>query len=201
MKTRILSLFLPVLAAVMMLGCSESPAVAQSDDPEVASKRGTAPGQQDMTVLDLVLYLSGQEEGADFTILRDVVVGISQNTEIDLVAALSSEDDQVTVFAPNDAAFVALLGDLGASSLDDVVALLGWDGLASVVLYHVTPGRRMAGTVLMQKQLPTLNGATIEKEKGGAVLNGSVTIIAPDAGIASNGIVHVIDRVLLPPTE
>ena len=201
MKSILSTFVLPLLAALLMVGCTESMAVGPLDDTEVASKRGTAAGQQDGTILDLVLALSSKDDGADFTILRDVVVGITQNTDVDLIAALSSEDDQFTVFAPNDAAFVALLGTLGVGSLDEVVSLLGWDGLASVVLYHVTPGRRVASTVIMQKQLPTLNGAKITKAKGGAVLNGSVNIIAPDAGITSNGIVHVIDSVLLPPAE
>lgn len=201
MKNRLSLLILPVLAAFLMVGCSESMVVAPSDDTEIASKKETAAGQQEATILDVVLELSSKEEGADFTILRDVVVGITENTDVDLLSALSSEDDQFTVFAPNDAAFIALLGALEVGSLGEVVDLLGWDGLASVVLYHVTPGRRFAKTVVMQKRLPTLNGAYIMKSKGGTTLNGSVDIIAPDAAIASNGVVHVIGSVLLPPTD
>jgi len=201
MITRISSLLGIVLVAVLAVGCTESAAVGPFDSDEIAAKRATAAGQQDGTILDLVLELSGKEEGADFTVLRDIVVGITQNTDIDLIAALSNEDEQYTVFAPNDAAFVALLADLEVGSLEAAVEALGWDGLASVVLYHVTPGRRFAKTVMMQKQLPTLNGASISKAKGGIVLNGNVNIVGPDAGVTSNGVVHVIDAVLLPPTE
>jgi len=102
-----------------------------------------------------------------------------------------------TVFAPTDAAFAkvpkATLAKLGADPML----------LKSVLLYHVVSGKVPAGTVvtLNGKSAKTVNGAPVKiSVKGGKVyLNGSTQVTKTDI-MASNGIIHVINKVLLPPT-
>ena len=103
-----------------------------------------------------------------------------------------------TVFAPTDAAFAkvpkATLAKLGADPML----------LKSVLLYHVVSGKVPAGTVvtLNGKSAKTVNGAPVKiSVKGGKVyLNGSTQVTKTDI-MASNGIIHVINKVLLPPAN
>ena len=121
----------------------------------------------------------------DFSILVQAVV------KAGLVDALSGRR-QLTVFAPTNAAFAALLEATPYDSLDDIPE----ETLRGILLYHVTPGRRYASSVVNAPQVPTLNGASIDVD--GTDLNGDqADIVATDIE-ASNGVVHVIDGVLLP---
>jgi uncharacterized surface protein with fasciclin (FAS1) repeats len=122
----------------------------------------------------------------------DVLVAAVQ--EAGLVDALSG-NRQLTVFAPTDGAF----GELGvtADNVGDVdfEAAVG-ASLANVLTYHVVPGRRKAQSIVTSDGVPTLNGARVDVD--GTDLNGDqADIVATDIE-ASNGIVHVIDGVLLP---
>ena len=119
----------------------------------------------------------------------DVLVAAVQ--EADLVDVLSG-NRQLTVFAPTDAAF----GEL-ADALDvEVEDLLGLDNLEEILTYHVTSGRRSAASVVNAPRVNTLSGAAVDVD--GTTLNdGQAEIVATDIE-ASNGIIHVIDGVLLP---
>lgn len=117
----------------------------------------------------------------------DVLVAAVQ--EAGLVGALSG-DRQLSVFAPTDAAF----NDAGITA--DNVDEVDDEFLLDVLTYHVTPGRRDAESVTTSDEVPTLNGALIDVD--GTTLNdGQAEIVATDIE-ASNGIIHVIDGVLLP---
>ena len=72
------------------------------------------------------------------------------------------------------------------------------DTLRSILLYHVAPGRRDAASVLDSSSIPTLNGGrlTVSVRNGAAYVNDS-RIVVTDVR-TSNGIIHVIDAVLLP---
>src|SRR4051794_19524518 len=100
-----------------------------------------------------------------------------------------------TVFAPTDAAF--------AKVPKATLTALGKDKakLKAVLLYHVVQGRVPASTVVGLKSAKTLNGASVKiAVKGQSVyLNGSTKVIKTDVK-ASNGIIHVINKVLLPPS-
>ena len=120
-----------------------------------------------------------------------------------LVAALEAADlaetfdrnRQFTVFAPTNAAFVALLGDLGLTAEE----LLGnKELLTAVLLYHVSPGRRYAADVLSSDRIRMLNKqfASISVTGDGAFID-DAKIIAPNIE-ARNGVIYVIDAVLLP---
>jgi len=116
----------------------------------------------------------------------------------DLVGPFDSCDDpKTTVFAPTNDAFAAALSALGmtAEQLLADKALL-----TSVLTYHVVSGAVDAATVVTLSEATTLNGAKvmIEVVDGSVILNGTVKVITTDI-VACNGVVHVIDGVLLPP--
>ena len=109
---------------------------------------------------------------------------------------------QHTVFAPTDQAFLDLTGATTESgAFDAAVALLGVDGVRDVVTYHVAPGQRLSGDVVDATRIRTVAKSFITKDAGWTVLTGGsgndVEIIAVDIP-ASNGVIHVIDGVLLP---
>ena len=112
-------------------------------------------------------------------------------TAADLVAVLQSEGP-FTVFAPTDEAFASIpAADLQALLADK-------EALTEVLLYHVVPGKVAAADVVKLSEAETAAGQSVSIE----VMNGSVKI--DDANVvatdieASNGIIHVIDRVILP---
>lgn len=123
-----------------------------------------------------------------------------------LIAALQAADPavirtldgngQFTVFAPTDAAFVSLLGELGLSADQ----LLSDQALVTqVLLYHVARGNRDSADVLASSRIRTLEGGFLF-QSGGVLTNANgrtSNIIAVDIP-ASNGVIHVIDRVVLP---
>ena len=102
-----------------------------------------------------------------------------------------------TIFAPTNAAFVDLLGFLGATSLDDIPVAL----LTKVLLYHVVEGKVFSSD-LSSGPVSTLNGdfeLTLEELRI-TDLNGRDAFLVPSLlnVQATNGVVHVIDRVILP---
>jgi uncharacterized surface protein with fasciclin (FAS1) repeats len=101
-----------------------------------------------------------------------------------------------TVFAPTDAAFAALPAGTVEALLADV------PGLTDVLLYHVVEGDVRAADVVTLDEATTVQGSTIAiAVVGGEVrLNDTVTVTTTDI-VASNGVIHVIDGVLLPPAS
>ncbi len=99
-----------------------------------------------------------------------------------------------TVFAPTDAAFAAL----PAGTVEDLLKPENKDKLIAILTYHVLPGKVMSTDLSEGLKAKTVNGAevTITLE-GGAKVNGAVISTADIA--ASNGVIHVIDSVILPP--
>lgn len=164
-----------------------------------------------VTVTD-VRAVNGVIHVIDFVLLPTPTIAeiAAGNGNFDtLVAALTAAglvdlfDDRnqgpFTVFAPTDAAFAQLLGDLGVTAGE----LLARPDLADILAYHVVPGAFFAADVIAAAPFdaPTLlPGATIAIEvDGGVVLNDSVNVTATDIA-AANGVIHVIDYVLLPPS-
>jgi transforming growth factor-beta-induced protein len=120
-------------------------------------------------------------------------------TKADLVEVLEG-DGPFTVFAPTNDAFANLLMDLGATSLDDLTA----EQLTPILLNHVVVGE-FRSTDLETGYVPSAN-ATGPGETNidlyiqvgsGVTINGSVLVTDADI-IASNGVIHVIDEVILP---
>ncbi len=113
-----------------------------------------------------------------------------------LAGALSKPGANLTVFAPTDAAF-AKIPKKTLNQIAGDKALL-----KSILLYHVVKGKVPAAKVvkLNGKSAKTLNGAPVKiKVRNGMVfLNGSTKVVTADVK-ASNGIIHVVNKVLLPP--
>jgi len=111
-----------------------------------------------------------------------------------LVDALNG-DQRLTVFAPTNEAFAALLEQLGVSKED---LLASKELLTQVLLHHVVAGDVLSGQVVTSPALTTLAGTTLTPEvvDGVAYVSGA-RVVAVDIE-ATNGVVHVIDRVMLP---
>ncbi len=99
-----------------------------------------------------------------------------------------------TVFAPNDAAFAALPAGL----LDKLLLPENLAVLTSILTYHVVSGKIMS-TDVMAGDAPSVEGSTIVLGTTDGVQVNDATVIAADVE-ASNGVIHVIDKVLVPPT-
>jgi uncharacterized surface protein with fasciclin (FAS1) repeats len=169
-------------AALLALTIAAAPAFAAA---------GAKPGTD--TIVDIVLV----DDGA-FDVLQSAVI------EAGLAGALSSTDDQYTVFAPTDWAFVStfrgLLGDntLTEGDVIDFIEAGGVDtafgagALADILLYHVTNGRRTSNSVVKAPGYTMLNGDRLSR---GELLDAGIAQVDISA---SNGVIHVINSVLLP---
>ena len=113
-----------------------------------------------------------------------------------LVEALSG-DKPLTVFAPTDDAFAKLPKDTVASMLKPE----NKDKLKAILLFHVVEGRVYSEDALAAKTAATLQGSKVEitVKDGAAYVNGA-KILATDVD-ASNGVIHIIDSVILPPAK
>ena len=151
-------------------------------------------------VVDAVI-LPPTEEAASNTIV-DIAVAdgrfttlVAAVTAADLVETLSGEGP-FTVFAPTDDAFAAL----PEGTLDSLLLPENKQQLTDILLYHVVSGKVMAADVVTLPSATTVFGkdVTITVKDGKVFLNDTVEVIITDIE-ASNGVIHVIDAVLLPP--
>ena len=152
------------------------------------------------TIAALVTDYANATSGKQFTKLLAAVARTSGQGGNDLLKAISDPGD-LTVFAPTDAAFDELLATLGVASVDDIPLAT----LIAVLKHHVVAGRNFS-TDLATGAVPTLNGnvavnltptpPTVTGSSGGtnvAKLQTNLLNI-----LATNGVVHVIDKVLVP---
>jgi transforming growth factor-beta-induced protein len=144
--------------------------------------------QKSNTIADIAVANS------EFSILVEALM------KADLVGAVADSEAELTVFAPTNDAFVALLSELGATSLDDVPV----GTLTDILLYHVIGSKAMS-TDLASGYFPTLstfsdNNLSMYIEVGeGVTINGNTMVTAADIE-ADNGVIHVVDKVILPPS-
>jgi uncharacterized surface protein with fasciclin (FAS1) repeats len=136
----------------------------------------------------------------DATNIVSIASGSADHTT--LVAALKAADyvtsvagsGPLTVFAPTDAAFAAL----PPGALDDLLKPERADALRNVLKYHVTTSSLPATSLADGRVLGMANGGKVQVHRDGdAITVGGARVIASIP--ASNGMVHVIDAVLLPP--
>ena len=100
-----------------------------------------------------------------------------------------------TVFAPTDAAFAKL--PLG--TVENLLKPENKDQLAAILTYHVVPGKVMAADVVKLNDAKTVNGKMLTVTvKGNTVMISNAKVTTTDI-VASNGVIHVIDTVVLPP--
>jgi len=117
-------------------------------------------------------------------------------TQADLVTTLQG-DGPFTVFAPTDDAFAAAGIDLTTFDTDEEIA-----ALVDILLFHVYSGAVNAADVTDGLTVTMVNGdeATFTVSTDGTVMVGDATVTSADV-IASNGVIHVIDEVLMPPAD
>ena len=137
---------------------------------------------------------------AQLNVVQTAVAAGQFKTLVSLVkqaglAKTLSGTGRFTVFAPTDAAFAkvpkATLKQLAADKAK----------LRAVLLYHVVSGRLTAAKVTKLRSARTLNGATVRiRVSGGMVYVNGARVVKPNVS-ASNGVIHVINRVLIPPTS
>ena len=112
----------------------------------------------------------------------------------DLVATLKGPGP-FTVFAPTDAAFAKL----PAGTVEDLLKPENKAKLTAILTYHVVPGAVTAEQVTELDEAKTVNGAMVKvSTEHGKVMINDATVVKPDIQ-ASNGVIHVIDKVILPP--
>ena len=159
----------PVLALVLALAVA-APAAARSSDP---------------SIVDVAISVNAQSGEFDHLIAAVTAAGL---------APALDRNRQLTVFAPTDAAFEELFATLGVSRVADIPTAT----LQQVLLHHVVPGRRLSGSVVAADRLRTLDrGFLMPSARGGSAYVDDAAIVAADV-TAANGVIHVIDQVLLP---
>ncbi len=158
------------------------------------------------TTTDNATTPGGQENVNDTTSQKDVVkVAVGSKDHTTLVAALKQADlvtalsnaGPFTVFAPTNAAFDAL----PKGTVDDLMKPEKKEDLQNILQYHVTLSALKAESFQDGQTLSMVNGdnITVSVKDGKVTLNNNVHIIASIQ--ASNGMVHVVDGVLLPPAK
>lgn len=163
-----------------------------------AALPGFAQEESNPTIADIVVS-SAQAETPQFTTLLTAV----QAADPAVLELLSNPDSNVTVFAPTDEAFAALIAALGEETFNGIVADPA--ALTDILLYHVVPvalnsdavlglDGGFIGTALPETALP------VAVQEDGSVRIGEAGLVLEMIDIeASNGIIHVIDSVLVPP--
>jgi uncharacterized surface protein with fasciclin (FAS1) repeats len=134
---------------------------------------------------DIVDIASGNE---DFSTL---VTAVSAAGLVDTLKG----DGPFTVFAPTNAAFAAL----PAGTVESLLLPENKDKLVAILTYHVVPGAVTSDQLAGKRMdVATVNGATVHVDGRSGVKVNRSRVTTADI-IASNGVIHVIDRVLLPP--
>ncbi len=171
-------------ALLFLAGCSSSDSDDAAETP--AASMEASPSEA-MEALGTIVDVAAASE--DFETLVAAV------TAADLVDTLSA-DGPYTVFAPTDDAFDALPEGL----LDALLLPENKDTLTAILTYHVVSGEVTSDQV-SAGDVPTVQGEniTITTPDGDVVLNDTATVTAVDVD-TDNGVIHVIDGVLVPPS-
>jgi uncharacterized surface protein with fasciclin (FAS1) repeats len=137
--------------------------------------------------------IDGDGEGDFDTLLAAVTLADSSVLE-----RLSCKG-QNTVFAPTDAAFEEAFEELEALGIDPADVLADTDLLTLILNYHISPGKRDSSKVLKSEKIRMRDGGFLSQDNGILTdnLEREAAIIAVDIP-ARNGIIHVIDNVVLP---
>lgn len=196
----LVAIFSVALFAVSCDKASDDYVPTQAEFETKSAENSKAVKKGDATIADIVVASTEAEE-PQFTLLLAAL-------EYTGLTSVFAGTDQYTVFAPTDQAFLDLVAATGVDPNDPFTAIdaaLGEGTVANVLLYHVTDGRRAANSVLpknegQMKTIETLlEGATFNVDKYGMIsaVGNTANIVAPNIS-ASNGIIHVIDAVILP---
>jgi len=165
-----------MLSAVLMLSASVVLASTVQGDP---GKEGEAKDIVDLAV--------------ETDILSTLVAAVKAGDLVDVLKG----DGPYTVFAPTNEAFAAL----PKGTLEMLLKPENKEKLVQILTYHVVPGKVMSSDLSDGMMAKTANGSKIKisLEKSSVRINGA-NVVAADIK-AANGVVHVIDQVILPPTN
>jgi uncharacterized surface protein with fasciclin (FAS1) repeats len=195
---------LALAGALALVACSDSVVEPQGfDAPDAALEaRAPAPGTDAIATIAI---------NAGFDELVGALVYVDGELDTGLVDLFLNGTDQYTVFAPTNEAFENLYGLLSAvlgADIDGITAVPA-EVVLDVLLYHVTEGRRAANSVLPRRGVRTITpllGETFQVRTNGTIRDGLTGVRESDAAIvaadisASNGIIHVISEVIVPPS-
>jgi len=180
----------------------ETPEAEMTEEPEMEATEEAAMEDEE----DMASEEEGMEEEVELMSIIDTAYGDpnfsslrAAITAADLEEALSGEGP-FTVFAPTNDAFSAAVDALGITFGE---LLADEETLTTVLLYHVVEGEVTAEQVMGMdgESVATLGGEelTISVSDDGVMLNESVNVVTTDV-MATNGVIHAIDGVLLPPS-
>lgn len=197
--------------AIFLVSCEkseydpmEAEALKRAEASSNAADAKKAPAKGDLSIGAIAIDAATNEENPLYPQFTQLVAALAHAStpELDLVDLFVNGTDQYTVFAPVDDAFFALYDALGPDV--DEISDLPADLVRDVLLYHVTEGRRASNSVVpprMPRQIETLLGLSFM-----VTTDPMIDAIGSDASFvsfdlidisASNGIIHVIDTVLL----
>lgn len=181
-----------VLFTIAIFGLSCQKEMASPDSSRIPQVQAAAPARGSEPIAAIAI-------NSGFTELVSALTYVDKELDAGLVNLFLNGKDQYTVFAPTNEAFEALYTKLNVSGIEELPASL----VLNVLLYHVTEGRRAANSVV-----PKNGSRTIETLLAGATFSVSknleIRAVGNTANItwanisASNGIIHVIDQVILP---
>ena len=159
-----------------------------------------------MKAFVLALLMTGLAISTTSTQSKDIVdTAVSNGSFKTLAAALQAAGlvdtlkgkGPFTVFAPTDAAFAKL----PAGTVETLLKPENKDQLRRVLTYHVVAGKVSAAEVTKMNSAKAVSGDTIQiAAKNGKVMVNNANVVTADVG-ASNGVIHVIDTVILPPAN
>jgi uncharacterized surface protein with fasciclin (FAS1) repeats len=192
MGTKLISLFVIVTFSIFLFSsCDSGETNAQNSNAATttaaAKDGGQSTVQDDISEKNVVQIAEGSKDHS--TLVKAVVAG-------ELVDALSNAGP-FTVFAPTNEAF----DKLPAGTLDNLLKPENKADLQSILQYHVSLGVFKTENMEDGQTIGQVNGdnITLSVKDGKVTVNGTAHVIASIP--ASNGIIHVVDAVLLPPKK
>jgi uncharacterized surface protein with fasciclin (FAS1) repeats len=172
------------IAALSLVACSSSTDEAASEATSAASEAAASDMASSPATAGTIVDIAA---GAD-----NLTTLVAAVTAADLVETLQGPGP-FTVFAPTDEAFAALPAGL----LDALLLPENKDTLAKILTYHVVPSAVMAADVT-DGDVATVEGQSVTLSTADGVTVNGAKVVQADV-VADNGVVHVIDAVLLPP--
>ncbi|MBU6244332.1 MAG: fasciclin domain-containing protein [Actinomycetales bacterium] len=174
-----------VLLAIGLTACSSTTSQSSTSSASVGASAVVSPeaGMMSAPAGTIIDIASGTPD------LSTLVTAVNAAGLVDTLNGAGP----FTVFAPTDEAFAAL----PAGVLDALLMPENKDTLAKILTYHVVPGKVMAADVT-DGSVATVEGQSVTLSTSNGVTVDGATVVTPDIE-ASNGVIHVIDAVILPP--
>ena len=181
--TKIAVAAVAALAAVTLAACGSTSTTATSSSPAASTPAASTPAASTPAAAGTIVDVAAANP--DFTTLVAAVKAAG-------LAETLSGPGPFTVFAPTNEAFAALPAGL----VDKLLLPQNKDVLAKILTYHVLASKVMAADVADGK-VATVEGGTITLDTMNGVKGNDATVVTADIA-ASNGVIHVIDKVLVP---